>query len=779
MLDDLFLSVLNMSFFASYVIVLVLLARLALKKAPKIFSYALWGVVLLRLLCPLSFESALSLIPIDKQPIPQDIIYSQAPQISTGMVAVDNIINPILPVPTDIGASINPIQVWLFVGEIVWILGIVVMAAYSVISYAKLKGSLATSTPVKDNIYLADYISTPFVLGMIRPKIYIPSSLLEDEQGYIICHELCHIKRLDHITRMLGFLALSVHWFNPLVWIAFVLSGKDMELSCDEAVMKSMDTDIKAEYSQSLLRFSTTKKMIHATPLAFGEGDTKSRIKNVLNYKKPKFWMVLITALICVVAVFCLVSNPQSKVPLTLYAYSENGVIPMNLGTYSWNGVVVDAISYIEMEYENEISYNENRGHRNANIFFSTSNTPSDFNSDNARGTKDFKVVEMKRYVNGKEEILEDFGDNMIQVSLEQDASYLYVFKVQFGENHAYYSIKINNNVKESSEPFISKVVNGTVSATITNKDLTEEIVMNSLLVSAAWEGIDINSLDNYYHIHYLISEDSTGKDYYAFLLDGKPVLQFGNNERYIILGDELYNKLESSFTPLTHDQAVIEALSDASNRYLGDECFGEGHIILGTEKDGDTTKIYTLTMVGYYGFVNNNFEKASGTGVIPAVVTLKNNKDVTIEYPKDGSYYASSIKEMFPLKYHSRIFGGNDSDRKNLKEQERVYAKEYLSKLGRKADIGDYGDFEHILLTDLGVSVEVSNGLEDFYKVHSYYPYFIGTKEIIENSVRMVYEMSYDESQKEIKFTKYTYDTKEVVEQFVFNSITGGKIAQ
>ena len=151
MLDDLFLSVLNMSFFASYVIVLVLLARLALKKAPKIFSYALWGVVLLRLLCPLSFESALSLIPIDKQPIPQDIIYSQAPQISTGMVAVDNIINPILPVPTDIGASINPIQVWLFVGEIVWILGIVVMAAYSVISYAKLKGSLATSTPVKDN----------------------------------------------------------------------------------------------------------------------------------------------------------------------------------------------------------------------------------------------------------------------------------------------------------------------------------------------------------------------------------------------------------------------------------------------------------------------------------------------------------------------------------------------------------------------------------------------------------------------------------------------------
>ena len=242
------------------------------------------------------------------------------------------------------------------------------------------------------------------------------------------------------------------------------------------------------------------------------------------------------------------------------------------------------------------------------------------------------------------------------------------------------------------------------------------------------------------------------------------------------------YSETESYLSnnkTLTYDQAVIKALSDTSNRYLGDECFGEGHIILGTEKDDDTTKIYTLTMVGYYGFVNNNFEKASGSGIIPTVVTLRNNNDVTVEYPKDGSDYASSIKEMFPLQYHSRIFGDNDSDRKDLTEQERAYAKEYLSKLGRTANIGDYGDFEHILLTHLGVSVEVSNRLEDFYKSHSYYPYFIGTKEIIEDGVRMVYEMSYHENQKEIKFTKYTYDTKEVVEQFVFNSITGEKIAR
>lgn len=313
MLDNLFILVLNMSLVSSYVIIFVLLARFILKKAPKIFSYALWAVVLLRLLCPLSFESTLSLIPVDKQPIPQDIIFSQAPQISTGMVAVDNIINSVLPIPTDLGASLNPIQIWLYIGGIIWILGIVVMAIYSVISFTKLKHSLATSTPLKGNIYLADHISTPFVLGMIGPKIYLPASLLENEKKYIIAHELCHIKRFDHITRMLGFLALSIHWFNPLVWIAFVLSGKDMELSCDEAVMKSMDLDIKAEYSQTLLRFSTSKKLIHATPLAFGEGDTQGRVKNVLNYKKPKPWVVLVSIIAVISIAICLVTNPKAS----------------------------------------------------------------------------------------------------------------------------------------------------------------------------------------------------------------------------------------------------------------------------------------------------------------------------------------------------------------------------------------------------------------------------------------------------------------------------------
>lgn len=738
MLDDLFLSVLNMSLVSSYVITFVLLARFILKKAPKIFSYALWSVVLLRLLFPLSFESELSLIPVDKQPIPQDIIYSQAPQISTGMTVVDNMINPVLPAPIDVGASINPIQVWLFIGEIVWILGIVVMVLYSIISFIKLRRSLITSTPLKDNIYLADHISTPFVLGMIRPKIYLPFSLLENEQNYIIAHELCHIKRLDHITRMLGFLALSVHWFNPLVWIAYVLSGKDMELSCDEAVMKSMDTDIKVEYSQSLLRFATPKKMIHATPLAFGEGDTKGRVKNVLNYKKPKFWVILVAMIAVLSIAICLATNQKASREFPMIGNHLSDLEPFEI-TKTIGKFVDEDFSALYL-------------------------TPDNFG---LVVSKDFAFVKSEAV-----RFLYDMGD------ADCKASQLRIFN----EENNFFITEPTDWVAPKEQIF------HLYSFLEALKYLPTDEIAELCGTPADRYAIELSTNDRKYNEGrqiYYNKQGITEETGWHIRLDIQPLYGTGSTDFHGVGNDIIhvyYSETESYLAnnnTLTHDQAVIKALYDTNNRYLGDECFGEGHIILGTEKDGDTTKIYTLTMVGYYGFVNNNFEKASGSGIIPVVVTLKNNNDVEIEYPKDGSYYASSIKEIFPLKYHSRIFADNDSDRKKLKEQERIYAKEYLSKLGRKADIGDYGDFEHILLTDLGVSVEVSNGLEGFYKVHSYYPYFIGTKEIIENSVRMVYDMSYDESKKEIKFTKYTYDTKEVVEQFVFNSITGEKIAQ
>ncbi|MFA5536249.1 MAG: M56 family metallopeptidase, partial [Bacillota bacterium] len=314
MAENIFLQILNLSFTASFVIIFVLLARLFLKKSPKILSYALWGVVLFRLICPLSFESMFSLLPVKPNPIPLDIVYEAFPTIDTGIPAINQTVNQSLPAATAT-ASINPLQIWTFIGSTVWLMGIAVLLIYSIVSLAKLRRRLKNAVHDKDNIYLAKQLDTPFVMGIIRPKIYLPTSLKEEEKRYILLHEQMHIRRFDHIVKIVSFFVLCLHWFNPLVWIAFFVSGKDMEMSCDEAVIKELGSDVKKEYSSSLLTLATGRRIVGGSPLAFGEGSTKGRIKNVLNYKKPKFWVILITALICVIAVFCLVSNPESKVP--------------------------------------------------------------------------------------------------------------------------------------------------------------------------------------------------------------------------------------------------------------------------------------------------------------------------------------------------------------------------------------------------------------------------------------------------------------------------------
>lgn len=357
MLDGLFLSVLNMSITASLVILVVLLVRLLLKKAPKTFSYALWIVVLFRLICPFSFESAIGLLPINKTPIPQDIMYSTEPQIDTGINIVDSIVNPILPVANNMGESINPLQVWVLVGSTIWVFGMLIMLIYSIIQFVRLKRKLVGAAPLRGNIYLADHISSPFVMGFIKPNIYLPSSMAKTEQVFIIAHENYHIKRFDHIARILGFIALTIHWLNPLVWLAFVLSGKDMEMSCDEAVMREMDTDIRAEYSKSLLRFATGRKIIAATPLAFGEGDTKERVKNVMQYKKPMLWVSIIAVIAVVCVVVGLMSNSKSEPASTQTGNQSIEQLWENRTEYVGNNVAVGNIIF-GLSFPEKLKYN-------------------------------------------------------------------------------------------------------------------------------------------------------------------------------------------------------------------------------------------------------------------------------------------------------------------------------------------------------------------------------------------------------------------------------------
>lgn len=311
-MEQLFLQVLNMSLTASYVIVFVMIVRLCLKKSPKIFSYGLWSVVFFRLVCPFSFESLYSLLPQRAEVIPSDIMYAQTPQINSGIASVDQVINSILP-PATPTASVNPIQIWITIGAIVWVIGILVLFLYSLVTVRRLHRHLQSVEELSNGIYEVQGLQTPFVFGLIKPSIYLPTGLSIHERSYILTHEKTHIRRFDHIIKPIAFIVLCIHWFNPLVWISFLLMSEDMELSCDERVIKELGSNIKKDYATSLLALSTGRRIIGGCPLAFGENDTRSRIKNILNYKKLTFWGALILVIAVGIIGIGLISNPKSE----------------------------------------------------------------------------------------------------------------------------------------------------------------------------------------------------------------------------------------------------------------------------------------------------------------------------------------------------------------------------------------------------------------------------------------------------------------------------------
>ncbi|WDV45163.1 M56 family metallopeptidase [Clostridiaceae bacterium M8S5] len=311
-MDQLFLQILDMSITTSYVILFVIVARFLLKKTPKIFSYALWLVVLFRFLCPFSFESIFSLIPANTQTVPQNIMYSNSPQVNSGITVINQVVKSSTSA-SDVSAKMSSTQFWFTLAELVWVLGVIVLLVYSIFTAIKLYRKLKSAKFISDNIYEVASIKTPFVFGIIKPKIYLPNNLNEHERAYILKHEQTHIKRYDYIVKPLAYFALCIHWFNPLAWVAFFLMCEDMELSCDESVIKQMGSDIKKDYTTSLLSLSTGRRNILTCPLAFGENNTKGRIVNVLNYKKPAFWVTVVAIVAVVVACVGLMSDPKKE----------------------------------------------------------------------------------------------------------------------------------------------------------------------------------------------------------------------------------------------------------------------------------------------------------------------------------------------------------------------------------------------------------------------------------------------------------------------------------
>ncbi len=310
-MNDFFYWSLNAGISASFLVLAIILLRLIFKKAPKALFAALWGLVAIRLICPFSIESALSLIP-SAETIPNEAIFSDDNQHDN--FTLDVITNPNYPqtVTQEFQAPVGSVGYDLIQLEFLWLAGIAAMLLYAVISYILIHRKTKPSIRLRENIFLCDNIETPFILGVIRPRIYIPSYMNEDDMTYVIAHEKAHLKRKDQLWKPLGFVLLSLYWINPVMWIAYILLCKDIELACDEKVIKELGIDIKKQYSQALINCSAPRKVIAACPLAFGEVGVKDRIKTVLSYKKPAFWVIIVAVILSIAVAICFMTNPIS-----------------------------------------------------------------------------------------------------------------------------------------------------------------------------------------------------------------------------------------------------------------------------------------------------------------------------------------------------------------------------------------------------------------------------------------------------------------------------------
>ncbi len=655
-MGELFLKLFNMSVTASWLVLAVVILRLIFKKMPKSMNILLWGMVALRLVFPFSLESVFSLVP-SAQTVPNTIISDPTFSLSSGIKPFDNAVNDVLSdhyfegvtIPTGTG------EFFMKALSIVWLVGLSVLLVYALVSFLKLKGKVSASIKYKDNIYVCDDIHSPFILGLFKPKIYLSSGLTEEEKSFVIEHEKEHLKHLDHLWKPFGFAILSVYWFNPLMWLAYVLLCKDIELACDERVIKKMNKENVANYSQTLLGFSGGRKLVLACPVAFGEVGVKERVKNVLSYKKPTFWIILVAVVVSIVLAVCFLTNPKEK------------------------------------------------------------QTPNANFKPEASNGKVFAVTKKPKLYSG-----------------------YYVKEGAKPDEAVFPTVYINSNDRSgyfSQSPIMSYVL---------TFDIKEE--KGTLVLYLEDKKLD--------HTLRIESED-------VIIFDG---------ERYIR-------------TYLEEEHGLHEFLISSMNGYRG-ECKTEGHIFLGKKtkkKISDTESLeefYLILEEATFGFENGSFVEEGGSRM-PVVVEAKYNSEkgysfLNIERPESGSHYVSSIKKMFPIKYHNAVLNESDKNRNETWNQCVAQAEEYLKDIGRKAKVCRFGDIKHVLFTDIGMPVEVSNGLQ----VEPPYYEYIGSCEIVEDSFRYVCRTTFDKKANTITFTKENYDTKEVVSKKVIDVQTGKTVS-
>jgi Antirepressor regulating drug resistance, predicted signal transduction N-terminal membrane component len=344
---NILIQLFNMSITASYLIVAIILVRLLFKNLPRKFICLLWGLVAIRLIFPFTIESITSLIP-KKSALSEDIIYKNITSINRNVTPFHNSINPLgnQLIDTNVKDSFNIMHIVLTSAVIVWIIGMAILVMYSLITFIRLRRMVSTSVPLKENIYLSDNIQAPFILGVLKPHIYVPFSLDELSLAYVIAHEKAHIKRLDHWIKPISFLILSVYWFNPLLWVAYILLCRDIELACDEKVIEQLGFSEKKAYSNTLLACSSKHLSISMCPLAFGEVGVKQRIKNILNYKKPTLWVIIMAFIVGITIILCFMFNPegQTSIDVTSQNNHDKKITTTNIPTSSLQSTPIPSI---------------------------------------------------------------------------------------------------------------------------------------------------------------------------------------------------------------------------------------------------------------------------------------------------------------------------------------------------------------------------------------------------------------------------------------------------
>ena len=333
-MEAIFLKLLNMSITASWLVFAVFLLRILFRKASKFVSMLLWALVGIRLVCPFSLKSILSVIP-NPEPVPSEILTAEHPVIQSGIPAVNETMNPVLSETFAPSAEtgVSPLGSLAFVASVLWLCGIVVLLLYTAVSYWRIHKSVREAALYQGNVWLCDRIDTPFILGVLRPRVFLPSDIEKADLPYVLAHEQAHLKRRDHLWKPLGFLLLTVYWFNPVLWVAYILFCKDMELACDERVLRTLGAACKKPYSNALINCSVPRKRISACPLAFGETGVKERVRSVLNYKKPAFWLAAVAVVAVAVAALVFLTNPATENVQTLADITQASALFDNVET--------------------------------------------------------------------------------------------------------------------------------------------------------------------------------------------------------------------------------------------------------------------------------------------------------------------------------------------------------------------------------------------------------------------------------------------------------------